>query len=98
PIGIECASGIHVPTGFSPDGDGQHETLQLIVGKDVQSFTISIFDRWGNRILKSSDRNFEWDGTYEGTLVNTGVYAYMLEVVYTNGIAELKSGNITVIR
>lgn len=98
PIGIECAMGIHVPTGFSPDGDGQHETLQLIVGKDVVSFTISIFDRWGNRILKSSDRNFEWDGSYNGTMVNTGVYAYILEVVYASGIAELKSGNITVIR
>lgn len=98
PIGITCTMGMHVPTGFSPDGDGQHETLQLIVGKDVQSFVFSVFDRWGNRILKTSDESFEWDGTFQGEIVNTGVYAYVLEVKYISGEAEFKSGNITVIR
>lgn len=97
-VGIICTTGMHVPTGFSPDGDGQHETLELIVGRDVISFTFSIFDRWGNRIIKTSDKNFAWDGTYHGEKVNTGVYAYVLEVTYDTGIAELKSGNITVIR
>ena len=97
-VGIPCTMGIHVPTGFSPDGDGQHETFSIIVGRDVVSFTFSIFDRWGNRILKTSEEDFEWDGTYKGELVNTGVYAYVLEVTYDTGIAELKSGNITLIR
>lgn len=98
PIGMACLTGVYVPTGFSPDGDGQHETLQLIIGIDVASITFSVFDRWGNRIIKTTDKTFEWDGTYEGKLVNTGAYAYVLEVVYYNGTAELKSGNITVIR
>lgn len=98
PIGITCTMGMYVPTGFSPDGDGQHETLQLIVGRDVESFVFSVFDRWGNRILKTTDENFEWDGMYHGEMVNTGVYAYVLEIKYISGEAELKSGNITVIR
>jgi len=97
-VGIICTMGMHVPTGFSPDGDGQHETLELIVGRDVVAFTFSIFDRWGNRIVKTSDENFAWDGTFNGEMVNTGVYAYVLEVTYDTGVAELKSGNITVIR
>lgn len=98
PVGIECVLGIHLPTGFSPDGDGQNEKLELIVGKDISSFTLSIYDRWGNRMIKTSDKNYQWDGTYQGEKVNTGVYAYVLEVKYMNGSGELKSGNITVIR
>jgi gliding motility-associated-like protein len=98
PVGIECVLGIHIPTGFSPDGDGQNETLEMIVGKDIKSFTLSVFDRWGNRMIKTSDKIYQWDGTYQGTKVNTGVYAFVLEVIYLNGSSELKSGNITVIR
>lgn len=98
PVDLDCVVGFHIPTGFSPDGDGQHETLEFIVGKDVESFILSIYDRWGNRMIKTSDENFKWDGTYHGEPVNTGVYAYMVEVKFLDGTAQLMSGNITVIR
>lgn len=90
--------GIHVPTGFSPNGDGQNEIFSIIVGKDVSSFTFYIYDRWGNRVLHSSDPALQWDGTFNGDPVNSGVYAYMYEVVFTDGTKEWHTGNITVIR
>ncbi len=88
----DCIMGIHVPTGFSPNGDGN------IVGKDILSFTMSIYDRWGNLMLRSDDKKFEWDGTYNGLPCNTGVYPYMLEVKYIDGSGELRSGNITLVK
>ncbi len=96
--GIDCATGIHVPTGFSPNGDGQNETYSIVVGVDVVSFTFSIYDRWGNQILKTDTKGFEWDGTYRGQPCNAGVYAYVLEGVYVDGTAELRSGNITLVK
>lgn len=96
--GIDCATGIHIPTGFSPNGDNNNETYSIIVGKDVLSFTFSLYDRWGNRILKSSEKGFEWDGTFNGQELNAGVYAYVLEAVYINGEGELRSGNITLVK
>jgi len=96
--GIDCTLGMFVPTGFSPDGDGDNETLKLIVGIDVFSFIFTIYDRWGNLMVKTTDRDFEWNGNFNGSKVNTGIYAYILEVKYYDGTAELKSGNITVIR
>lgn len=99
-VGIECALGIYVPTGFSPDGSGNadNEFLKLIVGIDVASFTFQVYDRWGNRMVRTSEKSFAWDGTSNGELCNTGVYAYVLEVVYIDGSAELRTGNITLIR
>ena len=90
--------GIHVPTGFSPNGDGLHEEFSIIIGPDVASFTFYIYDRWGNRILQSSEPGFTWDGTFNGEKVNSGVYAYFYEVTLYDGTMERHQGNITVIR
>ena len=90
--------GINIPTGFSPNGDGKNDLLKLIIGSDVEFFILSIFDRWGNRIIQSSDSQLAWNGTYNDSPVNAGAYAYMLEITYTDGTTEIKSGNITVIR
>ena len=90
--------GVNIPTGFSPNGDGQNDLFKPIVGNDVNSFTLSIYDRWGNKILHSSDLQLVWNGTYHDEPLNSGAYAYMLEVIYKDGSSEIKSGNITIIR
>jgi len=96
--GIDCVDGIHIPTGFSPNGDGNNDFYSIITGKDVASFTFSIYDRWGNMIFKTSEKGFKWDGTSKGQLCNAGIYAFVCEAVYFNGSAELRSGNITLVR
>lgn len=93
------SDGIHVPTGFSPNGDGQNEMFSILVGADVVTFTFFVYDRWGNRIVHAkNDPAFTWDGTFNGEPVNSGVYPYMYEVEFTDGTHEWHSGNITVIR
>ena len=96
----DCSMGIHIPTAFSPNGVGneQNNNYSIIVGMDVASFTFSVFDRWGNTMYSSSQKNFKWDGSYKGMTCNAGVYAYIVDVVYINGKKETLSGNITLIR
>ncbi len=96
--GIECATGIHIPSAFSPNGDNNNDVFSMVIGKDVVAFTIHIYDRWGNHIISSSEKDFEWDGTHNGTLCNSGVFAYMLEATFDDGHGELLSGNITLLR
>jgi len=96
--GVGCVNGIYVPTAFSPNGDNNNDVLTIVVGLDVQSFTIHIYDRWGNKILESSDKAMEWDGTINDKACNSGVYAYMLEAVMNDGSGQLLSGNITLFR
>jgi gliding motility-associated-like protein len=98
PLGIECATGLHIPSAFSPNGDMNNDELVVIVGKDVVNYTIRIFDRWGNQMIESSDHSFAWDGTHNEIQCNSGVYAYMVEVLFENGTAELREGNITLLR
>lgn len=96
----ECAAGIHVPTAFSPNGIGNEANngYSIIVGYDVASFTFGVYDRWGNLMFQSSNANFVWDGTYKGLDCSSGVYAYLIDVLYSDGRKETRSGNITLIR
>lgn len=97
-VGQDCVMGVHIPTGFSPNGDGHNETYSIIVGKDVRSFKFFIYDRWGNQMFVSDAKGFEWDGGYQGEACNAGVYPYMMEVIYFDGSSELRSGNITLVK
>lgn len=95
---VECIVGIHIPTGFSPNGDGSNDIYTIIVGKNITSIEFFIYDRWGNKILYTTDFNFEWDGTHNGLPCNPGVFAYMVDVKYTDGSSETLSGNITLVK
>lgn len=89
---------VNIPNAFSPNNDGHNDYLRPIVGDNVQNFTLSIYDRWGNLVYETSSKSAKWDGTYKGNKMNTGVFAYSLDIVYYDGIKENKSGNITLIR
>ncbi len=96
----ECATGVHIPTAFSPNNIGNvaNNGYSIIVGYDVATFTFNIYDRWGNNMFQSSTPNFVWDGTNKGANCNSGVYAYSIDVLYLDGKKETLSGNITLIR
>lgn len=70
---------LYVPTAFTPDGDGLNEVFR-VDGNDIaaKDFSLMIFDRWGEKIFESSDRNIGWDGTLGGDPVPSGVYAWKL--------------------
>ncbi|TNF45760.1 MAG: T9SS type B sorting domain-containing protein, partial [Bacteroidetes bacterium] len=104
--GLECVTGVYLPTAFSPNetGPNGNNMLSIIAGKDVLSFSISIYDRWGNLIVSVSKTEGVagltelWDGTFNGQPCNAGVYAFMLDIKYLTGEKEMRSGNITLIR
>ena len=89
---------VNNPSGFSPNNDNKNDELKLIIGKDVKDFTMSIYDRWGNKMLQSSDPKFSWDGTYKGKNCSSGAYPYVIDIFYENGSTELKTGNVTLIK
>ena len=96
----DCAEGVHIPTGFSPNGIGpdDNNTFQIIIGQNIESFQFQVFNRWGKIMFESSSNGFKWDGKFNGVDLNTGVYPYIMKVTYTDGSDETLSGNITLIR
>ncbi len=77
----------YIPNAFTPDGDGVNDTF---IGKGVfiKEFEMTIFDRWGNLIYKTTDINKGWDGK-----ANHGTEAAQKDVyIYSIKITDIKRG------
>lgn len=66
-----------VPNAFTPNGDGNNDYFKPeYLG--VFSYTMQIFNRWGEKIFESAEVDNGWDGTYKSVLQQPGVYVYQL--------------------
>jgi gliding motility-associated-like protein len=95
---------LFVPTGFSPNGDGNNDILYVRgIGIERVNY-FRIFDRWGNLMYQvndvdANDRSIGWDGTEPGgAQLNPGVFVYVAEVVCSNGDVLTQTGNVTLIK
>jgi gliding motility-associated-like protein len=68
-----------VPNTFTPDGDELNNIFEPVISDvDVQSYDFLIFNRWGQLIFESHDATIGWDGTYNGKLVQDGIYVWKI--------------------
>lgn len=90
-----CNYHVFLPNIFSPNGDGINDEL-LVRGKGFESLEFFIFDRWGNKMFESTDKEKGWDGTNSGKKVAAGVYVYYVSIKYFDGSVITKEGNVSV--
>ena len=81
----ECSSfEVYAPNIFAPAGSGQNDIFIPVFpeGVEILTFSMKIFDRWGNKIFESRSLENPWDGTFGNVFSDSGVYVYILEVDY----------------
>lgn len=88
---------LYVPNAFTPDGDRFNNTFK-ISSINVVEFNIQIFNRWGELLFESDDKNFEWDGTHNGELVRDGTYVWKIFYRSVNDDEETITGHVSVLR
>jgi gliding motility-associated-like protein len=71
----------YVPNTFTPDGDSYNETFKPVFtdGFDPYSFSMFIYNRWGEVIWESHDSSVGWNGMYGGNKVSDGIYTWKIE-------------------
>lgn len=82
------ANKVVVPSAFSPNADGVNDRLDLFVGDLITGLNLTIYDRWGSVIFRSDSTDNRWDGTFNGTPCQDGVYAYKVKYEYIDEIAD----------
>lgn len=88
---------IFVPTAFSPNGDGENDIFK-VYGDSISSVTMEVYNRWGEKVFTSNDKNDGWSGTYKDQLLNSDVFTFRIEVVMENKKRISKKGSITLMR
>ena len=85
------------PGGGSIYVDGRNDVFFPIM-EGVLQFRMRIFNRWGELIFETNDRNIGWDGYYRGRLCPQDVYLYTMDFKYSDGREESRFGDVTLLR
>lgn len=88
---------IFVPNTFTPNNDGLNDIL-FVRGNYIDEMEFYIYNRWGELVFESFNKDIGWDGTFKGELLRTDVYGYYLKVNCFGGETFFKRGNVTLLR
>ena len=95
----ECGdTTIVLPNFVTPNGDGANDVFRFENPNNLAITFTRVFNRWGEMIFESYEPNPSWDATYQGILVNSGVYVAYIEGICASGGRFLKTCNISVIK
>ena len=94
---------LYIPNAFSPNSDGINDIFMAYPASEVniESFSLDVFDRWGNHLYNSEDPSTGWRGEFKEKILKTGVYIWhikatvfscgqMIEVERQGDVALLK--------
>lgn len=76
---------LYVPNAFTPgNGDGLNDMFQIFLpptGVDYSTFKLSVYDRWGEVIYKTTDVTQFWNGRKNNTgpILKQEVYVWKIE-------------------
>ncbi len=95
----ECNPKITGPNAFRPDGSANPEFFLYTFFISDEDFQIFIFNRWGEMVFESPDRNFRWNGgvnNSQGKPVPSGTYSYVVKYKSSyrpeRGVQETRGG------
>lgn len=73
---------VYVPNSFTPDGNSFNNIFLPIISGDIDSnsYSLQIFNRWGNIVFESYNIYEGWDGTYKFNDVQDGVYTWRIKL------------------
>lgn len=88
---------LDVPNAFTPGRFGENGIVK-VKGFGIGTMEWKIYNRWGQVVFATSDKNEGWNGIFKGRLQPMDVYTYTLDVIFTDGQKLRKTGDISLLR
>jgi gliding motility-associated-like protein len=100
-IKVEAPFTFYIPNAFTPNNDGWNEMFHGD-GTYIKSFSLLIFDRWGNKVFESNDIHKAWDGAVQGghskQLVQEDVFVWKVSIMDFNNKKHNYIGHVSMIK
>lgn len=74
----QCPTRFYIPNVFSPNSDRVNDQFG-ISGIEIISFTLRVYNRWGELIFESQEESQQWDGLHQDREAPAGQYIWQLE-------------------
>lgn len=95
-----CKPFINLPNTITPsDHNGLNDCVEVIQRNLVKSLEFSVFNRNGELVYSTTDKEFCWDGRdmKNNKLFVNVTYNYILKIIDYDGYATMYKGSITVL-
>ncbi len=98
---LSLPNSFYIPNAFSPNNDGINDSFS---GKgyvnNLKTFTLNIWNRWGELVFFTSNPFFKWNGTIQNTgrICPPGIYTFNLDMVDQFNKRINNKGSIALIR
>lgn len=97
-VRTECTD-IHLPNAFNPVSDQPaNRYFQIFNNNIVKLEYFKIFNRWGQVVFETTDKNQRWDGTQNNVLLPPDNYVWIVDGYCDNGKRIRKQGTVLLIR
>ena len=85
---------IVIPNAITPNHDGVNDVWNIQYLDQFTTCTVSVFNRYGQRLFSSIGYRQPWNGTYKNKLLPAGTYYYIIDL--KDG-SPVKSGYVVVL-
>ncbi len=80
-----------IPTGFTPNGDNQNDTWQIIGIENFAKNNVQVFNRWGQTVFESQGTPVNWSGKYKDEMLPIADYYFVVDL----GNGQVFNGTVT---
>lgn len=96
-VAFQFEAKLYAPDIFTPNGDNSNDIF-LLKGKYINTFNLTVFNRWGEIVFNSSAITDGWDGNFKGIYAPEGAYTYKVIATDINNKELIKTGTVTLAR
>lgn len=95
---------VYMPNAFSPNADGKNDFFFVQGTPAVESVTsFLVFNRWGGRVFyqkdfPANDKTFGWDGRQNGSILDSGVFIWVITYRTIDGVVHRMTGDVTIFK
>lgn len=88
---------LYIPSAFTPNRDGKNDCFGVRRWGAVKDFSLSVYNRWGEKVFSTTNSSDCWDGRYKGVDQPAGVFVYLISGTTVCGEIN-KKGLVTLVR
>lgn len=94
----KCPDQFFIPNAFTPNKDGKNDLFKPIITGSVSDYEFKVFNRWGQLVFHSTNKDSGWDGTLKGLNQDENIFVWICKFSFSAGESQLKKGTVLLIR
>jgi gliding motility-associated-like protein len=101
PVCILPDFSFYAPNAFTPNGDGLNDVwVPKGIGIDASTYSLDVFDRWGNHLYQSNDWPKGWDGRANGgpEIAQVETYIWIVHMKDFHGKKHAFTGKVDLLK